>query len=283
MMLEEIVIDGRPIPIHADLRSRRPDQERPLIIICHGFLGHKRWGFLPRLSEHLAGIGLHVVTMSFSLGGVDNESGRITRPDEFAGNTVTEEIADLEHVVRRVRAGSLPVTTGGKGLGLFGYSRGAAVALLVAGKLEEVRSLVTWATPSRLDRYSKRRKELWKREGALVFDDPDGAATLSLPYSYYEDVDAHRRERNLVRAASSLAVPHLMIHGAKDAAVTLREAQALAAVERSGTWRLEVIEECGHLFNVKHPMEKTSPELERAITLTGDWFKKAFCSMGENL
>ncbi|UCF04276.1 MAG: alpha/beta hydrolase [bacterium] len=275
LTLRDIVIeDGNPYPIHADLRSCAPEEERPLIIICHGFLGYKRWGFFPTLSERLAEAGFHVCTMSFSLNGVDEETGLITRPEEFARNTVSKELADLERVCTYIRSGSLPLPVGTKGWGLMGYSRGAAIALLVASGRNEVQSIVTWATPSKLDRYSERRKEQWRRDGPLVFDDPRACMPLELPYSYYEDVAANREERDLVSIVNTCTIPHLMIHGDRDAAVTLRETLALATGARRGRYRLEVIEGCGHMFNVAHPVRRTSDELERAVGLTENWFRE---------
>jgi pimeloyl-ACP methyl ester carboxylesterase len=212
--------------------------------------------------------------MSFSLNGVDEETGLITRPEEFARNSVSEELADLERVCTYIRSDSMPLPVGANGWGFMGYSRGAAIALLVASGCKEVQSIVTWATPSKLDRYSQRRKEQWRRDGGLVFDDPRARVRLELPYSYYEDVAANREQRDLVATANSCTIPHLMIHGERDAAVTLRETQALATGARRGRYRLEVIEGCGHMFNITHPIPRTSDKLERAVGLTEDWFRE---------
>jgi pimeloyl-ACP methyl ester carboxylesterase len=260
--------DGRPI--HADLRSLEPGSTRPLVIVCHGFLGYKRWGFFPFLSERIASAGFHVLTFSFSLNGVDEETGRITRPDEFAANTVSREIEDLETVCRFAREGELPLTVTGEGWGLVAHSRGSAVALLVHPNVPEVGSIVTWATPSRLDRYSERRKKAWKLHGELVFQDPRADGPLRLDYGYYEDIARHRDEFDLPRIAASLDVPHLMIHGERDAAVTVGEMRELYPDGLPGTARVEIIHGCSHTFGVKHPMGKPSRPLERAVALTVD-------------
>ena len=56
--LAEILLAGEGPPgVHADLRSRDPSRPLPLIIVCHGFLGYKRWGFFPYLSDRLADAG----------------------------------------------------------------------------------------------------------------------------------------------------------------------------------------------------------------------------------
>jgi pimeloyl-ACP methyl ester carboxylesterase len=270
--LEEYSIeDGNLPPVRADLRSFAPGRELPLVIITHGFLGYKRWGFFPLLSERVAAAGFHVLTMSFSLNGVDEGTGRITRPKEFAADTVRREIEDLESVCRYIRSGSLtwPVE---KGVwGLTAHSRGAAVAILVAGKFPEIRSLVTWSTPSRLDRYSGRRKLVWKEEGALVFNDDRADGPLRLDYSYYEDIDRNRNDYDLPLTAGALRIPHLMIHGERDAAVTVGEMMQLYPDGLPSNAHREIIPGCGHAFGASHPMRRSTKALERAISLTEKW------------
>ena len=261
--------------IRADLRTSAARSEAPLIIVCHGFLGYKRWGFFPYLSDRLAGEGFDVLTMSFSMNGVDEGTGLFERPEEFARNTVSAEIEDLRSVCSFVRGGSLArAGAGGRRWGLFGHSRGGAAAILVAAEFREVRSIVTWSTLGRLDRYTSRRKVQWKRDGALVFTDARSSVPLRLAYSYYEDIDAHREVFDLPRAAAALAIPHLMVHGERDAAVTLRETKALVAGPRGAEARLEIIHGAGHTFNVRHPMRRPTAALDRAARLTVEWFAR---------
>ena len=161
------------------------------------------------------------------------------------------------------------------------HSRGSAVALLVSTRVPEIGALVTWATPSRLDRYSERRKKLWKREGALVFQDPRADTPLRLDYAYYEDIDRNREKFDLPRIAASLDIPHLMIHGERDAAVTVGEMKKLYPGGIPGRARLEILAGCSHTFGVRHPMEKPSRPLERAAGLTVDWLGSSLQVNGE--
>jgi dienelactone hydrolase len=279
----EIPLHSRA-PVRADVRTASPGGRRPLIVVCHGFLGYKRWGFFPYLSDRLAAAGFDVLTMSFSLNGVDEATGLLDRPEAFARNTVSAEIADLAGVLAYIGSGALTRDgIGGGPLGLFGHSRGGAVALLAAGVHPEVRSIVTWSTLGTLDRYTERRKAAWKRDGALVFNDPRAAGPLRLDYSYYEDIDAHRRSFDIPRAAAALAAPHLMVHGERDAAVTLREARALLASPRGAEMRFEIVRGAGHAFNVTHPMRRPTAALERAVGLTLDWFARTLATNGTEL
>lgn len=280
--LDELMIAGLDgNPISADLRTSYPGRMRPLVIICHGFLGYKRWGFFPYLSEVIAGAGFHTLTFSFSMNGVDEETGRITRPDEFAANTVSGEIQDLETVCRFARSGALPHPVTEAGWGLVAHSRGGAIALLVTPHVPEIGAVITWATPSRLDRYSDRRKKLWKRDGALVFQDPRADVPLRLDYAYYEDIERNMKEFDLPGVAASLDIPHLMVHGERDAAVTVGETREVYPDGIPDNARLVIIPGCSHTFGVKHPMEKPSKQLERAVALTVDWLDSSLETNGE--
>ena len=276
MQLRELTVEsgaGRVVPV--DLRTCAPGRLRPAIVVCHGFLGYKRWGFFPLLSERLASAGYHVLTMSFSMNGVDERTGLFARPDEFARNTVSREIEDLSAVCEALRrAELLPEGIAAGRWGLFGHSRGGSVAMLAAERLSETRSLVTWSTVGRLDRYTSRRKELWKRDGALVFTDERSATPLRLDYAYYEDIDRHRDAFDLVAAAARIEAPQLLVHGDRDAAVTVREAHGLVEAPRRAAARFEIIRGAGHTFNVKHPMTRSSAALDAAIRATESWFKE---------
>lgn len=283
LLVEFAVEDGAGPPVPVDLRTIAPGRDRPLIVVSHGFLGYKRWGFFPYLSERLAAAGFHVLTMSFSMNGVDERTGLFARPDEFAANTVSREIDDLRAVCRFIRRGALPYAIAAGAWGFVGHSRGASVMILAAGEFPEVRSLVTWSALGRLDRYTERRKKAWRRDGALVFTDARSPAPLSLAYSYYEDIDAHREAFDLPTAASRLAIPLLMVHGDRDAAVTLRETRELLARPRGAETRFEIVRGAGHTFNVAHPMARPPAELERAAGLTGEWFKRTLPVAKEEL
>jgi len=283
IVLKELAVrtPGRR-PIHVDVRTCVPRRERPLVLICHGFLAYKRWGFFPHLSERLAERGFHVLTMSFSMNGIDEETGLFAQPREFARNTVSTEIEDLRRVCRFVRAGNLPAETpAGTAWGLLGHSRGAAVAMLVAPEFEEVRSIVTWSALGTLDRYTARRKAAWRRDGALVFSDARSPEPLTLDYAYYEDIEAHRDAFDLPAAAAALRIPHLFVHGERDAASTLREASALVQAKRTGDANLAIIHGTGHTFGARHPMHRAAPALDEAVKLTADWFTRTLMTHGK--
>lgn len=273
VFIEETIAAGGPLPVPVDIRSVLPGEERPVVVICPGFLGYKGWGFFPWLSERIAEAGFHAVTISFSHSGTDQASGMITRPDEFAADTIGRELEDLSRVLDFVASPRFPLPARGSP-GLLGHSRGGSVCLIAAARPGTAGSLVTWSTPFRIDRYTERRKREWKRTGALEFTDPRSSGPLRLAWSYYEDIDANRERYDIRARASELDAPHLAVHGERDAAVSVREAHELAGAARRAPVRLEIIEHCGHTFGVRHPMRRPSAQLERAARASMDWLRE---------
>lgn len=267
----DTVVSGDGLPVPVDVRTAFRDTERPVIVVCPGFLAYRRWGFFPWVSEHIAAAGFHVVTISFSHSGTDDGTGMITRPVEFASNKVSIELSDLERVLRWIDSDGFPFPAASS-RGLFGHSRGGSICVLAAQSFPEVRSIVTWSTPSRLDRYTDRRKEEWKKTGALEFSDSRSPVPLRLDYSYYEDIDANRERYDLPGAAAGLDIPLLVVHGERDAAVSISEAKAFFEQPGGNERRLETIKGCGHTFGITHPMAEPTPALERAISRTVEWF-----------
>ncbi len=269
---KEIQIDnGGCSPVYADIRTADPDSALPVIILCHGFLGYKRWGWLPFLPRRISLRAFHPFTIRFSMNRTHEKTGRITKPEEFARNTFTREVHDLENTLSYVRNGKLPVPADHERLGLFGHSRGGAVCIITAGRFKEVKSLVTWSSPPSLDRYTNRRKKKWAESGRLTFQNSRADRPLNMNYSFYEDIDSNREKYDLLSQVSNLRIPHLIIHGEQDAAVSLKEAEKFIKLNRAGRCRFDRIKRCGHTFGTKHPMTKPTKELLSSLDRTEEW------------
>jgi pimeloyl-ACP methyl ester carboxylesterase len=278
--IEETIATG-DLPVRADLRTSTPGDERPVVVVCPGFMGYRRWGFFPWVSGRLAQAGFHVVTISFSHDGTDDATGMITRPDEFATNKVSIELRDLQAVLEYSRSGEFPFRAARR-VGLLGHSRGGSVCVLAASGSPLVGSLVTWSTPTRLDRYTERRKTEWKMTGSLIFADDRSPEPLRLDYSYYEDIDDNRERFDIPAVAASLTIPHLVVHGERDAAVSINEAGAFFDIPRAGESSMVPIRGCGHTFGIGHPMSAVTPALEKAAGLTVEWLAKTLAATGAN-
>lgn len=258
-------------PVTVDVYTEHPVPARSVVVLCHGFKGHRRWGFIPRLARRLAGAGVCAVAMDFSLCGraAEDSSAPFRSPELFRSNTIARERSDLGCVVDWVRRGGEGTTAPGNALGLWGHSRGGVAAMLWALDDPGVEALVTWATAAHPDFYTERQKVRWREALAYEFTDAETGTPLALGIDYLDDIERHTREYALADRAPGLAAPHLVVHGEHDLVIPVGDARRLAA-EGSGSDKELLVLPTGHTFGY----EKGAPggALERAEAVTVDWF-----------
>ena len=107
---------------------KRPDAPRskrvPMVILMHGFSGHKNDGLVVGLADQLARRGIASIRFDFNGHGMSE--------GDFRNMTVLTEIEDALQVFRYVK--QLPWV--GK-VGLIGHSQGGVVAAMAAGRLTQ--------------------------------------------------------------------------------------------------------------------------------------------------
>jgi alpha-beta hydrolase superfamily lysophospholipase len=244
-------------------------------VICHGFKGFMEWGFFPHLAELLADRGFVVVRFNFSGAGVRPGEDRVSDVAAFRADTYTRELEELGSVLA-----GLGEITGGRcdrrRVGLFGHSRGGAVALLAAAHPEhgdDVEALVTWAAIARLDRWSDEEKAHWRRDGQIVVANARTGQELPLGRELLDDVERHGAALDPVAAARRRTAPWLVVHGTDDESVPAREGERLA--EAAGEPKeLVLVAGAGHTFGARHPFDHPTPHLVEAMNATQRWFRQ---------
>lgn len=254
---------------------------RGAVVLVHDFLCGSERDFMPWLAVALAAD--HAVVRYTSPGSGIGSSGTHTELDRLASSTHTRELAELATVVGRVASGSeLPRPP--KAIGLLGHGRGGAHALLHATGDERVRALVTWNAPSRLDRWNRATRELWRRDGCIFVPGPGpGVAAgrqLPLGVSLLEDTEARRDELDPLAAAGRLRVPWLLVQGADDLVVDRSEARVLQAAAERAT----LVEVAGgdHHLGGREPFAGAGPPLETALRATRRHLRRHLVSGGEH-
>jgi pimeloyl-ACP methyl ester carboxylesterase len=169
-------------------------------------------------------------------------------PDSVAPSLVAE--LDLVETMLRAWAQGLrpPGFEGARGaMGLIGHGKGATLALL-AGALglgvQGVIGLAPWATFHR------------------------GA-----PGETAEELAAHAHRFFVERAARSIEVPMLLVHGEEDHVVSPAEAELVYHWLPKETGRLIMLEKTGHSFGARHPFVATTKELEIVVRVACDFFR----------
>jgi uncharacterized protein len=240
---------------------------RGSVVLVHGFKGFARFAFFPFLAERLAASGLTAVTFNSSGSGVGEDFETFTDPDAFGENTYTRELQDLSLVIAESERRGWT----GPQFGLFGHSRGGAVALLHAARDARVRALVTWASIANVVRWTEREIAEWRERGWLEVSNTRTGQTFRLTTTLLDETTEHHLGRlNLRMAAATLLCPWLILHGDADETVPFEEAEQLHAASEERAQLLRV-NGATHTFNVAHGMREPSPQLTAATDATLDF------------
>ena len=269
------LINGSNEYIRGDLRYREDSRNVPAVIICHGFKGFKDWGFFPLLGETLAKAGYATITFNFSRNGIGSDLVSFTELDQFAANTCSHELADLDTVYSAVKNGELGNgIIDNENIALMGHSRGGGIALLFAAKHPELTTLVTWSAIATVNRYSDTELDEWKKRGFIEIENRRTKQLMRINRHFIEDLEKNKDRLDILKAASNIEVPTMIVHGENDESVPSGEADQIYENLSSPEKQLEIIENGSHTFNTTHPMDSRPPQFEIAMDITESWFDK---------
>ncbi len=253
-----------------DVRTGDRVRPRPAVLLLHGFKGFKDWGMFPPVAERLAKAGFTAVSFNLSGSGVD-DAGEFTFPDRFARATFSGDLSDIAKVIDAVATGGLDFAAPSS-LGFLGHSRGGGLGVLAAAAEPRITALVTWAAISHVNRYSLEEVAAWRARGQIDILNSRTGQVLPMYTDALDDAIAHgKTSLNIRAAASRLAAPWLIVHGAADAVVPAAEASALEAAGGPAS-ELLAISGAGHTFEAVHPWQGPTPAFGMAADATLAWF-----------
>lgn len=270
---EPFVLDVREGEhIYGDLRFPVDMPNPKPVIICHGFMSFKDWGFFPHVAGSFAARGYTAISFNFSRNGVVDHGNRITDFQSFEKNTFSLELSDLGAVIDALESGALPNPGGSSGrVALLGHSRGGGIAIVRASGDERVSALVTWSAIATFDRWTRHQKTAWRSSGYLPLARESAVSPLRLGVGILNDLESHPDTLDIEQAASRLRIPWLLVHGAADLTVPPREAHRLRAAAHPGMLDFREVEGVGHLYNAATREEDNYRTLQRMIDLTVQW------------
>lgn len=246
------------------------------IIFVHGFKGFKDWGFIPYLSDYFAKLGFFVITFNFSHNGIGENPTEFTELDKFAKNTFSREVRELNELISAFRQNFFDIGAKGR-LGLIGHSRGGAVSLLTASKRKDIDSVAVWASIAKLDRYSKRQKEEWRKKGVFEVINTRTNQVMRLNVDLLNDLEKNiNSSLNIENAAKNLNIPFLIAHGDQDLTVPITEAEQLYDWADKSKTEFYKIYGAGHTFNIVHPFAGSNEKFERLLEKTSNFFHNNF-------
>ncbi|MGE0560996.1 MAG: alpha/beta hydrolase family protein [Flavobacteriales bacterium] len=244
-------------PILLDFGFKPTQQQKPIVVIAHGFKGFKDWGHFNKVMEYFIENNFAFVKFNFSHNGGSPEQP-IDFPDleAFGNNNYTKELDDLKTIVNWiVETDSLPTQEVNKNqIYLIGHSRGGGISIIGASEDKRIKKLVTWAAVS--DFLSRLPQDLttWKTDGVLYVENTRTHQQMPMYYQFVEDNLNNKERLNIRKSAEKLNIPHLIIHGTNDEVVHVTEAHNLKK------WNLKselfLLEGGTHTFGAKHPFNE---------------------------
>ncbi|NIM20705.1 MAG: alpha/beta fold hydrolase [Candidatus Latescibacteria bacterium] len=267
--------------IRADLYPPTEGHIKGVVVMCHGFKGHRKWGFFPELASRLSRSGLAAIPFDFSHNGwiVENTEKSKDLPshpigDVFRKNTVTREFEDLTSMVQYISENRLNATfPDDLPIGVYGHSRGGFVAILYALERKGVDAICTWAAIANPNHFTERQKQRWRQEGHHAFVDSKTGYSLAIDTRYLDDLEANAERYRLTGRIHRLRVPHLLVHGSMDLAVPADSSKALLHAERELENKRLLILKTGHTFGMANTFFKPSSAFEVASEATVRWFE----------
>ena len=257
-ILENRIVEGRHgKPISIDIYYITSGQAKPVILFAHGFKGFKDWGHWHLIAQEFAKAGYVFVKFNFAYNGTTPE-----QPTDFADleafgeNNYMKELDDLDVVIdwlhqqpEGLGANEMKVDD----LTLIGHSRGGGIAVLKAYHDERIKQVITWAAVHSLARgwSNEALIQQWKEKGVSYILNGRTKQQMPLYYQLYENYKANEAYLNVEQAARALDKPLLIIHGTKDPAVPLTDAQFLH--QWNAKSQLHIIEDANHVFGGRHP------------------------------
>lgn len=241
-----------------------PDQLKSIhpVVIAHGFKGFMDWGHFPLIGQKIADAGIAVVMMNFSHNGTSLESPiDFVRLDLFAKNTYSKELYDLGKVLDEVEQSEFLKSYGvdGSSVVLIGHSRGGGMSIIKASEDSRIQKLITWAAIGSVGSFFGRNELLiqeWKLKGVITSYNARTGQEMPLNYTLFEDTLVNVERLDIMKAASKINVPWLIIHGEMDPTVSVSVAYELK--EQNSKAELFIMKNAHHNFGGKHPLDETA-------------------------
>jgi uncharacterized protein len=245
------------------------------LVLVHGFKGFKDWGFFPYTAKQFADKGYFVLSFNFSHNGIGESKLEFTELNKFAENTVSLEVSELVQVIKAYKNGFFNDNVFGK-ICLIGHSRGGAVSLL-SSLIEKVNAYIVWASVDRLDRYTKRQKDEWRKQGFVEVLNSRTNQMMRMNIDLLEDIETNKPgSLSIEKAVKELNKPLLIVHGEQDLTVPIAEGEQIFKWSDKSITEFEKIPATGHTFDIGHPFEGSSKKFDSLLSKTESFLQKMF-------
>lgn len=242
-----------------DLRYKKTNQAKPLIIFIHGFKGFKDWGPFDLLADFFSQKDFIFCKMNLSHNGTTPEKPfDFDDLEAFGNNNFSIELDDIGVMLDYFYSDESTVPDEEiemRSVFLLGHSRGGGMALLKTYEDTRIKAVATLAAISDLkERWTAEYLQEWKEKGIQYVYNGRTKQHMPLYYQMVEDLNKNFERLNIPHAVKNLNKPILAIHGTNDE--TLPVSMAYDIKEWNPAVELFIIEEAGHTFDGYHPYDK---------------------------
>ncbi|MEO3408138.1 alpha/beta fold hydrolase [Mucilaginibacter sp. CAU 1740] len=240
---------GRPMLI--DVTFDDAFKNAPLVIFAHGFKGFKDWGTHDLLARYFVQNGFRFLKFNFSHNGTTPANPHdFADLTAFADNTISIELEDLDTIIDFACSGaSMPVADS---VYLIGHSMGGGVSIIKTAEDPRIKKLVTMASISGFrSLWPQQIEQQWRLQSVFYFENKRTGQQMPIKSTLLDDLDAHPLRLDIIRQATKITRPWLIVHG--DADPTIPVERSLLLHEANPVAEYIVQKGADHTFGGSHP------------------------------
>ncbi|NNC82482.1 MAG: alpha/beta fold hydrolase [Flavobacteriales bacterium] len=226
------------------------DTPSPSLVLIHGFKGFKDWGHWNQLAEFFSQRGYNFFKFNLSHnGGTADQVIDFPDLEAFGMNNFDLEAKNVSMVLDYLSSKGLADR-----IALIGHSRGGSISILSALEDDRVKALVTLNAVTDIPLWMERYDTIeWRKQGVIHIPNARTGQQMPMYVQFLEDFERQRTRYDILRRASELTVPTLIIHCEDDRVVEVDQARRLN--ELLSDSHLLLIPHGGHTLGSRYPVK----------------------------
>lgn len=245
-------ISENDLPIYGDFSFK--ENNKHLIIFCHGFKGFKDWGCWNLVSDYFSERGFNFLKFNFSHNGTTKSNPlEITNFNAFRNNNYSIELNDISRVINFIK--SPKSTLNHQNYYLIGHSRGGGIACLASQNHPEITKLVTWAGVADFGKRFPSNTGLinWENIGYRNILNSRTGEKYPQDFQFYKDFIQNIDQLNISKSLLKFKGKFLICYGTLDQVVSCDDAFKMHQIAHNSTIKSF---RTNHTFSSKHPWVK---------------------------